>query len=354
MRKKQKNCLRAATALLLTVVAMGGRAMENCANKSAEELASTAEGRLLMYAEAVGSFREAAMKDPVMAVQTYFSEKTSAAWNSQLSSEFEVAVQADFFRGGILLSGPQNDHSGIVGIYNPWWDAMLLLKCTFDFDRVSEKACTISEFYFLSGETFRDEDSTLGKIRTATVVPVQNPLSVELWQSVSATVAKFEEVLAADGAVTWGRLARTLRGLRQADERCRMAARAGLRLKLQLMMLRDGNATAIGAHVVKLARDGNLYQLYSYFREPNSRKLLSKFVEIPEIFRRDYVLYGYMATREGRLYVIVNQKFPRFYVTVTVPADVPKTPASFEWFDLSKSAEMLDIWNARAEKEESK
>ena len=134
----------------------------------------------------------------------------------------------------------------------------------------------------------------------------------------------------------------------------RLAYRSGLRLQQMLAIAKNAEGLAVGRHVAKMAREGSLFQLYTYFREPNSRKLLSSFVKVPEMFRRDFSLYGYVPTQEGTLYVVVNRKFPRFYVTATVPADVPKTPASFEWFDLARAEEMLAIHDSVKGKEVAK
>lgn len=322
-----------------------------------KELLSSSEGRLLAYAEAVGTFREKAAEDPETAIKSYFGSGVLADWMSRITSEILYPVQADFFQGGILMSGPQDSKSGIVAIYNPWWDAILLLKGKL-LESTGEafSPLKIGEFYFLSGETFRGEpiEEDEKKIRRLTVIPEADPISVELWRVTAASKNRFERVFANDDKVSWGALSETLLKANVKREMCRIACRAGLRLKLKLALLKNAEATGIGAHVVKMARDGNLFQLYSYFEEPNSRKLLSDFVQIPSMFRKDFTLYGYVPTSEGTLYIIVNRKFPRLYVTVSVPSDVPKSPASFEWFDLSKSAEMLAIWNAGDQKEKTK
>lgn len=317
--------------------------------KSFRELISSEEGRLLAYAEAVGEFREQAAENPEEAVKSFFDAKASAKWATRITAEILYPVQADFFQGGILISGPQDANSGIEAIYNPWWDALLLLKCSLPRESSARPTpFRISDFYLVSGETFRGEatesDETL--IRRLTVVPEKDPISVELWRVTAGTKAAFDRTLGVSRSVGWGALAPVLLSMDVQREMCRISLRAGLRLKLKLSLLKNPTATGIGAHVTKMARDGSLFQLYSYFKEPNSRKLLSDFVEIPSVFRKEFSLYGYVPTSEGSLYLLVCRKMPRLYVTATVPADVPRNPASFEWFDLAKSDEMLSIWEA--------
>ena len=315
-----------------------------------KKLVSSEEGRLLAYAQCVGEFREQAAENPEEAIKTFFDAKASVNWSTRVAAEILYPVQADFFQGGILLSGPQDGNSGIVAIYNPWWDTALLLKGKLPRETSGDSAAfRIVEFYLLSGETFRGEtpESDERLIRRLTVIPEKDPLSVELWRVTVGTKAAFDRAFGTGKSVTWGRLASTIMSMDVKREMCRISLRAGLRLKLKLALLKNPAATGIGAHVAKMARDGSLFQLYSYFKEPNSRKLLSDFVEIPSMFRKEFSLYGYVPTSDGALYLLVCRKMPKLYVTATVPADVPKRPASFEWFDLSRSEEMLSIWNSK-------
>ena len=346
--QNRKSWIAAAVAAGLVCMAEGGDLMDSGGSEGGcdafMKLASSDEGRLLAYAEAVGTFREQAAKDPENAVRAFFDAKLAVNWTTRITSEILYPVQADFFQGGIMLSGPQDGSFGIVAIYNPWWDAILLLK-----GRLPREVCEgaapfqVGEFHLMSGETFRGEpvESDEKSIRRLTVIPEKDPLSLELWRVSSGTKAAFERFFGEARSVSWGKLASVLMSIDAKREMCRISLRAGLRLKLKLALLKNAEAAGIGAHVVKMARDGTLFQLYSYFKEPNSRKLLSDFVDMPALFRKEFSLYGYVPTSEGALYLLVCRKMPRLYVTATVPVDVPKRPASFEWFDLAKSEEML-------------
>lgn len=312
-----------------------------------KEIVKTSEGRLLVAAETVGAFRERASEAPQEAIASLFDEGSALKWKTRVTSEFQDIALGDFFLGGILISGPADAQNAIVGIFNPWWDAILLLRGCF-----CDNGFRVREFYLLSGETFRGEKTD--RLSAVTVIPEDKPLSFELWRVTAGTKERFQELFPTEGKATWGRLAQAFLSVDPELEFRRIALRSGIRLKQPLAIAKNAKDLAVGRHVAKMARDGNLFQLYSYFKEPNSRKLLAEFVEIPEMFRKDFALYGYVPTKAGVLYLVVNRKYPRFYVTATVPADVPKTPASFEWFDLAKSEEMLAIYAKRANKESVK
>jgi len=318
-----------------------------------EELKADAEGRTLLYAGIATAFREVASDKPKDAVDFYFSTEAKQLWDSEVSPELDAITLADFFTAGILLSGPQDKSSGILGIYNPWWDAILLLKLSPKESGAEQSPhVEVVDFHLFSGETFRGEpvEKDEAAIRRVTVVPENDPISAEVWRVASATRKCFESVLPLEGTVTFSKLEKMIVGKDRKREMDRIAVRAGLRLKLTLQLLKNGKATGHAMLVKKMARDGNVLQLYSFFKEPSSRDMLRTFSEVPEMFRKDFEVYGYVPTKAGTLYVAVNKKMPRLYVTATIPADVPKTPAGFEWYDLTQADALLAAWNNRAEK----
>ena len=318
-----------------------------------EELKADAEGRTLLYAGIVTALREVASDKPGQAVDFYFSDKAKQKWKLDIVPELDAIALADFFTAGILLSGPQDKSAGVVGVYNPWWDVILLLKLS-PKEKGAEQSphVEVVDFHLFSGETFRDEpvEKEETDIRRATVVPESDPISVEVWRVTSATRKRFETVLPLEGAVTFSKLNKTIGNLVKKREMDRIAVRAGLRLKLTLQLLKNGKAMGHAMLVKKMARNGNVLQLYSFFKEPGSRDMLRTFSELPEMFRKDFEVYGYVPTKAGTLYVAVNKKFSRLYVTATIPADVPKTPASFEWYDLTQADALLSAWDDRTEK----
>lgn len=325
-----------------------------------KEVNSDMGGRIAMYSVAATAFREKASDKPQDAVDYVFDSEAKEAWEADVVQGLSLhdVTLADFFTCAIPLMGPQNESSGIVGLYNPWWDAILLLEmypvAGHPVARDGEPAVLVKNFHFLSGETFRGEEPEARDedVRRLTVVPEKDPISVEVWRVTSATVRRFKELLPIDGEDMFGGCGEMFITLDNALEARRLSVRAGLRLIFARTLLKDSKRLARGVHVLKMAKEGNLVQLYNTFRAPETRSMLGTFAELPQEFRRDFVLSSAVETPQATLYILVNRKYSRLYATATVPKDVPATPASFEWYDLDRAEELLALWNDRAEGKE--
>ncbi|MGN0833642.1 MAG: hypothetical protein ACI4RD_08360 [Kiritimatiellia bacterium] len=311
-----------------------------------------ADGRMAAYLCALGDFRNAAVEKASAVVARQFVPAAQTKWNADVAAEMDDRLLADFFRGAIAMTGPQTPDGGIGGLYNPWWDALLVMRLK-PKENGPEASFAVTEFHFLSGETFRGEpvERDPKEISCRTVVPEGDPLSVELWRVVAATRRKFEQAFPMDGKVGWGGFASKLLALDRVREHQRIVARAALRLKLRQTILRDPAALGKSKVFENLVRTGNHYQLFTYFRDPNCFGVMRTLSELPAVFRQDFTLYGYVPTTEGAQYLYVNAKVPRLYATIAVPKDVGKRPASLEWFDLAQADDLLRVWNARDDKE---
>lgn len=316
-------------------------------------LTADAQSHVVTCASIASSFRTSAMENPMEAVDYFLDDKVKARWNGKIASEMSVQQLTDFFTAASTLSGPADRRAGMVGLYNPWWDAILLLNitsnATADFDNAPLK---ISDYVFLSGETFRGEKAD-GVTRCVTVVPESDPLSVELWRVTSGTRKKFMEMFPVEGqgGRSWSKLAKLRLELSEGEgkEMERIQTRSALRLQHSLALLKNARDTGLASFITRLARKGNLYRLYKHFREPNSRVLLKPFSELPEITRKGFTPYCYVPTERATLYVLVNKDMPTLYVTVTLMKDIKAETSSFEWYYLTQADELLAAWNNRKE-----
>jgi len=315
-----------------------------------EELMKDEQGRLTVFAAQLGAFRELAMKKPQDAVASFFDEKAKGKWNSQIAPDMIDQQLTDYFTGAIALSGPQDAKSSILALYNPWWDTVMLLRMGYSVGGVVPEM-RITDYYLLSGETFRGEAvcDSAGDPKVLTVVPEKDPLSVEIWRVVAATRRRFVEVFPLDGKVSWGKMSTTLIGLNPKAELSRIQTRSAVRLRLTLSFLKNARDVGIATHITKLIRSGNELQLMTYFREANSRPLTRMFAQVPEMFRKDFTPYGYVPTEKATLYVFVNKKVPRLYVTVSLMKKVEAKTSSMEWYDLLQADQLLSAWNNRKE-----
>lgn len=323
-------------------------------NRMLETMMSGAKEKTTFYASIASSFRESAMENPGAAVQFYFADATRSTWKVSVEDVFAAQQLTDFFTGAMMLSGPVRQQDGVVGLYNPWWDGILLLQIKKEAKLMEEQPLgRIVKFRFVSGEAFRGEDVS-GDVDCRTVVPEKDPLSPELWRVTAGTRKKFEELfpLGDQTGIGWGAKGSQL--IKQLEEdsikdkdRERLIVRSALRLQHSVALLKNNRDSGIAAVLTRLARTGNVYQLYQHFREKNSRPLLQPFAKIPEMFRKDFTPYCYVPTKAGTLYVLVNKKVPRLYVTVSLQPEPSAATSSMEWFDLIQAEQLLSAWNNR-------
>lgn len=339
--------------LVLSALAQSGGDAMTPANVS-KALTADAQSHVVTCVSIASSFRESAMEDPAKAVDYFMDDKVKSRWNVKIATGMSVQQLTDFFTAASTLSGPADKRAGVVGLYNPWWDAILLLNITSNpganFDNAPFK---ISDYVFLSGETFRGE-KTEGATRCLTVVPESDPLSVELWRVTSGTRKKFTEMFPAEGkgGGALGRLSKFRLALddeSEGKEMERIQTRSALRLQHSLALLKNARDTGLAYFITRLARKGNIYRLYKHFREPNSRVLLKPFSELPEITRKGFTPYCYIPTERATLYVLVNKDIPSLYVTVTLMKDIKAETSSFEWYYLTQADELLAAWSNRKE-----
>ena len=335
-------------------VCMGGqheyeRDTYNQGKMMLEKMATSTEERVTVLAGVASALRESAIENPAKAVRFFFTASAGRKWHARVDPDFAVQQQTDFFTGAILLFGSQNQCGGIAGLYNPWWDAILLLKLeTIGGDDDSRSSIGVSEFHFVSGEMFRGESDAEG-VGTRTVVPGKDPLSVELWRVCSSTRSAFESYFPCELKPGWGKFARVLLSRDMKREMERIQTRSVLRLQHCAGLLANSRDAGIAAVLTRLARRGNLYELYKHFRMKESRPLLRTFAELPEMFRNDFTPYCYLPAKDATLYVLVNKKVPRLYVTVSLPANPTAATSSMEWYDLMQCDELLAAWNNRKE-----
>lgn len=318
--------------------------------KMIAEFMKDAQGRVSVFASQLAAFREQAMVKPQDAVAAYFDEKARRKWSSLIAPEMIDQQITDYFTGAIALSGPQDATSSIMALYNPWWDAIMLFRLDLK-DSSPAPALRVSDFFLLSGETFRGDvaSETNGEARVVTVVPESDPLSVEVWRVVSATRRRFVDAFPLDGKVTWGKMAAVLIGMNGKTEFNRIQTRSAVRLRLTLTFLKNVRDVGIATHITRLIRSGSELQLMTYFREPTSRPLTRLFAQLPEIFRKDFTPYGYVPTDKATLYVFVNKKVPRLYVTASLLKDITAKTSCMEWYDLLQADALLSAWNNRKE-----
>lgn len=268
------------------------------------------------------------------------------AWDG-LAAEFPPEQLADFFAGANVLVGPVSRNpispdsntaawSGVIGLYNPWWDAFLVLRLN-DILRIDRLA-------FYGGEAFRGEASGRTSA-TSTVVPVEEPLSRTLLRAQTKVVARFRELYPGEAAADEVRI--PSRGV--SRDLAAVKSRAALRERLMRGFLAssDGGITGVSAVAGKaqdVFRHGDANRLRRFFADPARHAFCDAFAELPADLREGFGLYGYVPAKEGTLFVFLNPAMPRIYATVSFPAgreeDADAGNVVFEWFDLAQAGEI--------------
>ena len=123
------------------------------------------------YAITEETFRQTALKTPQGAVKAFFSSRAEMRW-SLLAREFSTEQLQDFFGGCLVYRGPFGESGTVCGLYNPWWDTILLLET-----RGLPKVPKVQRFYLLAGEVFRGEPDAAPT--AVTVIPKDDPITVE-------------------------------------------------------------------------------------------------------------------------------------------------------------------------------
>lgn len=331
----------AAVAFAMAAMAWGDEV------KTTSAYMEDVRARTLLFTGVADIFRCHAASNTASAVSAMFSDSAKSAWNASVASEIGEMQLGDFFTGAVEFSGHSvSSGESIVGLYNPWWDAILVMRI-----RLRDETVSICEWHFLSGETFRGESVAGDVPRTLTVVPDKDPLAVEIWRVLSGTRRRFVELFPVEGArASWGRFASTLLSVDRRVEMERIQVRSGLRLRLRVALMQNAHDGGMAELVKPIVRKASLFQLYRHFRKLGPRKLLEPFSKLPSQIRNGFDVYGYVGTKDNVLYVYVNKAFPRYFVTVSIVRDnTEPLTSSLEWYDLMQADDLLDVWNSRNE-----
>ena len=263
------------------------------------------------------------------------------AWDG-LAAEIPPEQLTDFFAGANVLVGPVSRNpqtpawSGVIGLYNPWWDALFVLRMNDNL--------RIDRLAFYGGEAFRGEASGRTSA-TSTVVPVEEPLSRTLLRAQTKVVARFRELYPGEAAADEVRI--PSRGV--SRDLAAVKSRAALRERLMRGVLASGDGgktgvSAVAAKAQDALRHGDANRLRRFFADPARHAFCDAFAELPADLREGVGLYGCVPAKGGTLFVFLNPAAPRVYATVAFPSgrekDADAGNVVFEWFDLAQAGEI--------------
>ena len=313
------------------------------------EIMTDEGGRSIMFASSVGEFRKLASVKPTQAIDHFFSPSAKTAWEMKVALEFKPMQITDFFSGAVAMTGSQTAKRGIWGLYNPFWDAILFLDLRVDSGAgVDDRPISVQAFTFMSGEALRGEpmEASEAAVLKSTVLPVAEPLAVEIWRAVSSSRKAFEALLPMEGRCGFENVLNLVERTDRTRDILRMQIRSALRLKEASLLLNDVGMRQEMKRFRRLLVAGTAKELDEVFDDRDSDVLRDTFKEMPYAFRQKFGIYGFLKVPQGTQFLFVNSAMPRLIATVTVMPDGSGEHAALEWYDLAQSDELLAAWNA--------
>lgn len=278
---------------------------------------------------AAGALRKLAVQDMGAAVKSFFSEAAQLRWQ-RLSGEYSEEQLNDFFLGALVLTdGVSARH---CGLYNPWWDAVLLL----DAPGLPEVP-KVERFAFVSGARFRGETGAAAD-NLSGVVPQTTPLAIELCSLVARTTKYYMEEYQ-NSPRLFARLQTA-----EAKDTERIQVRSGVRLQLWLRFLQSKPMQREAKRIARYLQPHNQAKMLKYFTDGGG-DFVKAYAALPAELRTRFVPYCYIPGKEGKLMLFFNPDLPRIVITVTLPRK--NMQRIMEWFDLAKAEEYLKVWNAQ-------
>lgn len=332
-------------AVLASIQSILPSAASDARQKRFEEALGNEDARKIAFAIYTSGFREEAARFPLHAIANSFSRRALDSWQVATSGEYSFIEEQlkDFFAGALVMDGPVSQSAALAGLYNPWWDAIML----FEIKR-GDSSFIIDECCFMSGETFRGEETKPGEISCRTIVPPDGaPLAIEIMRVVSSTAKAFERMLPDDApSVWWGdELDAKLSSLNRNVEMERIHMRSLLRAQHLLKLCDNARDTGISVFIERLAQKGSMVRLYKYFRSKASRVLLKSFAGLPGKARASFKIYGYIPAEEAKMFVLVNTAAPRLVAFAKIDAAPSPETSAFEWYDLLYSDDYLAAYD---------
>lgn len=320
---------------------------------------------LAIHADWAANLRRAAVNDgdAIASDKTaFFSAVEAAEWRSFVSPELDSLQTGDFFLGAQVWMGPFDEKGAVLGFYNPWWDALLVIRTEGPEIRLTEGASpvaapAVARFAWASGETLRS-DPAAPHPASSTVIPGDDPLSVSLWRAQTGALAAFNALCDRvqedrPDRFPFASLPDPGNASAMRTEWERIEVRSAIRLRQITLLAENRIHQAVADRCRTLLRSGSRARLRAHFTSPAHAFFIDSFTTLPAAgdadLRGNFEIYGYIPAEAGTLFVFVNAEAPRLYATVSFPAGREENADAgnvvFEWYDLDKASDFLSAWN---------
>ena len=177
----------AMAAAVLLPLAGGLRAAEK----------APAAKKSMSLTEKISKTRIVAAANPVPVLNDWMTAGARRKWSDSFAllaaAPQGKAILSDFFSNAVILAGPRNDATGIIGFYNPLQDTLMLVQTDN-----AETFPRIENFSFMTGGRFRGETLKKGTYPAA-IVPVSGDIDAVMMRNTAGVYRKFKAEFPASG-----------------------------------------------------------------------------------------------------------------------------------------------------------
>ena len=309
-------------------------------NASAQEKKLTGEQKTVVdfvkLTMTFDEFRKLAAEAPEKAAEGFFDTRTKLRWE-RLTKDFSREQLRDFFLGALIFHGGFSTESAVAGFYNPWWDAILLTESS-GLPGIPK----ISKFYFLAGETFRGEKITEIPDYSG-VVSFKDPLSINVTKLQQKTLAAFNKLYS---SIKQNSLLEHPDS-RDKDNMKAIEMRSAIRLKLISELIANKAHYKEAWYLAQIMQTGVKRDFKQIFTVDGNQGIIQNFLGLNPELRRGFIPYGYVNSKNGRMYIFINYEVPRLFATASLGGGWRNT--IFEWYDFGLGDKLLEIWNSKGE-----
>lgn len=313
------------------------------ADETAKKQFSERDKAMLTTALTAAAFKKDASSDIDAAVKKWGSEFFQNKWRHSVMSMFEEAEKIewhDFFSGAVVWGGAAQGATGISACYNPWSDAIVLLKI-----EGSLKSQKITDFAVVCGESWREETpktaDELFHLNNGT-----QPLLIQLASYYDRTLDVFNTYYSQPGKVALLPAGFEKRFAPPDEELAVIKTRMIQRLFMyqQLFSKKHSSAKELAGKIIT-AINAKGDDLVNIMEPGNSAEAAADYGKLPETFRQE-VGPIYFATRgEGFILAFVSANAPKYILIIASP-DTPgkKGKLTCELINLDLSKQALTLW----------
>ena len=274
--------------------------------------------------EKIAATRIIAAATPGNALKDWMTPGALKKWNdvygSLVQSDGASAIMSDFFSGALLLTGPQNDMTGVFALFNPLQDTVLLIQTDN-----SETLPRIEDFAFLTGTDFRGE-TLKDKEYPQAIAPTKGNFDEVLLKNTARVSSVFKRDFpsgAAENSI------RKYRRFNSSDNCQKVAFNAGMRLAmLKKFTLPEANADALAAgETAQVLWKGDMAKMKDFFTIPEQGDVFVKYyASFPPQVKASMMPALYFKNRKATLFGFSSRLLPEALILVRIPAGGKEKP----------------------------